>query len=55
MIHLYPTSLNLCEYLMDYLNSLKIILFGTLSFHINILGKNKQNKKITPKIVESYL
>lgn len=44
MIRVYPTSLNLYENLMDYLNGLKIILLGTSPFHINILWKKILNR-----------
>lgn len=41
MIHLYPSSSDLCKNLMEFSNGLRIILHGTFSFpYIYSEGKN---------------
>lgn len=45
MIHLHPSSSNLCKNLMDYLNDLRIILGGTFSFPYIYSEGKKNNPK----------
>lgn len=42
MIHLYPSSSDLCKNLMDYLNGLRIILHGAFSFPYIYSGRGEK-------------